>query len=211
MANLNAPAGLVPVQYLQGNAWNGMARLYTIDKNDSNAYAPGDPVATATNVADIYGLSAVTLATAGTGNAIRGVAIAFGTGPVGSSATSGPFPGGPMVNPVNLATIIVPATKTFNYYALVVDDPSVCFEIQEIGTGTVLSNTVIGKNANLVSGTNNGFVSGWMLNNSGTATTSTLQLRVLQLVQRADNAPGQYQKWLCKINNHEFAAGTAGV
>lgn len=212
MANINAPFGLAPVQYLQGNAWNGMGRIYTIDSADTNAYAPGDPVATATTKADAYGISAVTLATAGSGNALRGVAIAFGTGVAGSTATGGGQPGGgPYINPSDLTKIIVPATKTTNWYALVVDDPSVIFEIQEIGTGTVLTKSVIGQNANLVSGTNNGYVSGWMLNNSGTGTGSTIQLRILQLVQRSDVAFGQYNKWLIKINVHEFAAGTAGV
>lgn len=210
MANLNAPFGLAPVQYLNGNYWTGQARLYTIDSADTNAYAPGDPVASATGKADVYGLSAVTLATAGTGNAVRGVAIAFGTGPVGSTATAGPFPGGAMINPSNLASVIVPATKTANWYALVVDDADVLFEIQENAGASAI--TVVGKNANLVAGTNNGYVSGWMMNTSGVTTTSTLQLKIMQAIQRVDNTPATaYQRWLVRINNHELNGGTTGV
>jgi hypothetical protein len=49
------------------------------------------------------------------------------------------------------------------------------------------------------------------LDNTGQATGSTLQVKILQLVQRRDNAPGLAQSWLVKINNHEFAAGTTGI
>lgn len=210
MANSNAPFGLAPVQYLDGNAWNGQARLYTIALADTNAYAPGDPVATSSGNADIFGLSAVTLATAGTGNAVRGVAIAFGTNVSGSSATAGPYPGGPMIQAANLASVIVPATKTSIWYALVVDDPSVLFEIQENAGASAV--TVVGKNANLVAGTNNGYVSGWMMNTAGVTTTSTLQLRIMQSIQRPDNTPASaYQRWLIRINNHELSGGVAGV
>ena len=43
MANVNAPFGLRPVQYLNGAAWNGQARMYYIYLSDTSAYAPGDP------------------------------------------------------------------------------------------------------------------------------------------------------------------------
>ncbi len=116
-----------------------------------------------------------------------------------------------MADPSNLNTTVVPATKTQNYYALVVDDPSVIFEVQEIGTGTALTAAEVGLNANLASGANNGYASGWLLDNSGEGGGSTLQVRLLGLARRQDNAFGAYAKWLVKINNHELAAGTAGV
>lgn len=213
MANINAPFGLQPVQYLNGNMWNGQVRIYVIPSGDGNAYAPGDPVATSSGNADTYGISAITLATAGSGNPIRGVAIAFGTGPVGSTATAGPFPGGPYVNPSNLASVIVPATKTSNWYAAVVDDPEVLFEIQEATPSGPLAMSVIGKNAVLVSGTNNGYVSGWQLSAAtAPAVTAAYQLRIMQLIQRPDVTPvSANQKWLVKINTHELGAGATGV
>lgn len=193
MANVNAPMGLAPVCYLSGAPWNGQARVYCIpDTDDTNAYAVGDPVASAGS-ADADGIPTVTLATAGTGNAIRGVIV--GTG----------------VDPSNLNTTVIPATKSKAYYVLVADDPNILFEVQEIGTGTALAATEIGLNANLSSGTNNGYVSGWLLDNSGETTTNTLQVKLMGLVQRPGNAFGAYAKHLVLINNHELRAGSTGV
>lgn len=198
MANANKPMGLSPVQYLSGAPWSGQARVYFIASTDTNAFAIGDPVASSGS-ADSNGVPGITLATAGSGNAIRGVVVGLGTQE------------SLMADPSNLNTTVVPATKTKAYYALVADDPSIIFEVQEIGTGTALTATEVGLNANLAAGTNNGYLSGWVLDNAGEGSGSTLQVRLLGLVRRQDNAFGQYAKWLVKINNHELAAGTAGV
>ena len=91
------------------------------------------------------------------------------------------------------------------------------YEIQEIGTGTPLAAADMGLNTSLIAtaGANNtghsGYMSGWLLDNASKAVTAALQMKVLGLVQRADNAFGQYAKYLCIINNHCFKAGVAGV
>lgn len=201
MANANTPWGLAPVQYLSGNPWNGQARKYYIAAADTNAYAIGDPVASVAGGADANGTPRVTLATAGSGNALRGVIVSAG----------GPLVGGMSADPNNLNTTVIPATKTKAYYVMVVDDPAVVFELQEDSSGGALTVAAVGKNANLVAGANNGFVSGWQLQSSSPAAGATLQLKILQLSQRPDNAVGTNAKWLVKINNHEFSGGTAGV
>jgi hypothetical protein len=98
-----------------------------------------------------------------------------------------------------------------DWYALVLDDPNEIYEVSEPITGTPLTAAAIGFNVNLVVGTGNGFQSGWTINNTGAAVTSTLQVRLLGLVRRQDNAFGLGARWLVKINSHEFSAGTAGV
>lgn len=209
MANVNRPSGLAPVRYLNGTPWNGQARLYYIPSTDSNAYAIGDPVATLTGAGSPLGISAVTLATAGSSNVLRGVIISGG-GDVAQTVD----PGGPLVDPANLSTIIIPATKTKNYYVAVVDDPWVVFECQEWGGAsyTALTAADVGKGINLKSGTNNGFISGWTLDTTAASSTaSTRQVRLLGLTVKKDNAFGQYAKWEVLINQHEFKAATAGV
>jgi len=201
MANTNAPSGLAPVQYLNGSPWNGQARRYYIAQNDVNAYAIGDPVKTASGGGDARGVAGVTLATAGTGNAVRGVIVSAG----------GLQYGGPSANPGNLDTTVIPATKLQAYYVMVADDPNILFEAQEDSDGGAMTTEDVGENINLVAGTNSGYLSGWMLDSSSAATGATLQCKVMQMVQRADNEIGTYAKWLVKINNHELAAGTAGV
>lgn len=198
MANSNAPFGLAPVQYLTGNPWSGQARLYYIASTDTNAFFVGDPVASSGD-GSADGVAGVTLGTAG--SAIRGVIVSMG----------GLQDGGFLGDPTNLNSVSIPATKTKNYYVLVVDDPLVIFEVQE--TGTALTSADIGLNANFVNGTpaTGVNVSATQLANSTKAITSTLNLKLLGLAQRTDNAFGTNAKWLVLINNHEYKAGTAGV
>lgn len=209
MANANKPMGLSPVKTLVGGAWTDQVNVYWIPAADTNSYAVGDPVASIQN-SDINGVPGVILATAGTGNPIRGVVVGLGTANTGGFQLN---PEGGMFNVNNLNQIIRPAgAQATDYYVMVVDDPNVIFEVQEIGTGTFFTQTTsIGLNANLVAGANNGTYSGWQLSNVGAAVTATLQVRILGLVRRNDNAFGQYAKYLVKINNHELSAGTAGI
>ena len=200
MPNANRPSGLSPVSYLNGTPWSGQARQYYIDSANDSAFSIGDPVALSGS-ADSNGVPGIQLATAGTGNAVLGCIV---SGP-------GIAYGGALVNPSNLDTTVIPATKTRGFYVLVCDDPNVIFEIQEGGAGAALTVANVGTNANLLSGTNNGYLSGWTFNNATLATTATLQLQLLGLQPRLDNAFGQYAKWLVRINNHAFKAGTAGV
>jgi hypothetical protein len=194
MPNVNAPSGLSPVMYKNGSPWNGQARVYYIASTDVNAFAIGDPVA--------KGVPGVTLATAGSANPVLGAVVGVG----------GTVYGGPMADPTNLNTTVVPATKLRAYYVMVADDPNIVFEIQEsITSATPLTTAAVTKNANLLSGTNSGYMSGWQFNNNTTGTGATLQLHLFGLVQRPDNAFGAYAKWLCTINTHALANNIAGV
>lgn len=197
MANANRPSGLSPVKHLTGAPFNDQGNIYQIAAADTNAFAIGDPVISSGS-GDANGVPGITLAAA-TG-AIRGVIMGLGTSEAG------------IFNPSNLDQTIRPAgTKATDWYAIVADSPDIIWEVQEIGTGTAFTAAEIGLNANLIAGTNNGFQSTWQLDNSTEGTTATLQVRLLGLVRRSDNAFGQFAKWLVKINNHELSAGTAGL
>lgn len=121
--------------------------------------------------------------------------------------TNGGFLGDP--NAPN--TLSIPATKTKNYYVLVADDPNIIFACQE--NGTAMAAADIGLNANFVVGTpaTGSNVSATEINNSTKAGTSTLNLKLMGLVQSPDNAFGTDADWLVLINNHELRGGTAGV
>lgn len=192
MANANRPTGLSPVKHISGAPYNGQANLYAILAADTNGYAIGDPVKSASSSA-ADGTPAITIA--GTTGALRGVIV-------------GIFDqkGGAKVGNPN-STVRPAAAQTTDWYALVVDDPDTIFEVQEESGGTQLAADDVGKATNLASGTNNGYVSGWILDNATVGTTNDLQCRLLGLAQRQDNAFGAYAKWLVKINNHELAAG----
>jgi len=205
MANPNAPSGLSPVAHLNGSKWNGQAHMYCILSADGNAYSVGDPVKTSAN-ADANGIPAVTLASAG--SPFRGVIVAVGTN----------AQGGPFIDPTNLTLVSIPATKTKNYYVAVVDSPDVIFEIQEVNSGTAGTATSMNKNANFVYAAPAAgvAVSGVTLDNTTYATTSTLNLRVMGVVQRPystiTNTPfALAQRLLVLINSHDLAGNTAGT
>lgn len=198
MANANRPSGMSPVSYLTGAPWNGMARQYYVSSGDTTVIALGDPVKSSGS-ADSNGVAGVTLGTAGT--AMRGIVVGI----------AGTKMGAGLYDPDNLTLRVLPATKTKSYYVLVADDPNIIFEVQEIGTGTQLTADEVGLNCNLVAGTNNGYVSGWLLTNTTEATTAALDVKLLQLAPRIDNAFGAYAKWWVQLNNHELKAAVAGV
>lgn len=206
MANTSALSGLAPVKYLNGAPWNGAVNIYCILAADTNAFAVGDIVKTQAN-ASVSGIPAVTLGTAGA--AARGVIVALGT------ALAAPQGGGPYINPANLNVTNRPSgAATCDYFCAVVDDPQVLFEVQEGGVGSVLTTTSLNRNVNINAGTRSDTmkVSGMYLDNNTVNTTSTLNLQILRPVPRPDNQFGAAsQKWLVRINNHEFRAGITSL
>jgi hypothetical protein len=202
MANTNAPFGLKPVGHLLAG-WKGQGRTYYIPSTDVNAFAMGDPVVLAGG-ADSAGVATVTLATAGTTNLVVGAIMGMAGGKVYGGAIG--------VNPLgNQDALIIPATKTVGYYVEVADDPFTIFHVMEDYAGTPWTAAEVGLNASLKSGTNNGFISGWVLDNGTEATTSALQMKLLGLAQLPNNVYGIGAIWNCVINNHCYKASSAGT
>lgn len=205
--NPNKPSGLSPVATLSGSNWTGKGRVYAIPTSDTTQnYFPGDLVSRVAG-GDVNGLPLCTLTAAGA--TAVGVIQSIGTQPTG-----------PYADPNNLSLIYAPLTKTKVYYAFVLDDPNIIYEIQEGGAGTNLATGIVGLNANILLGAASTaaspgvFVSQTTLtNNAAPTTTSTLNLKILSLAQRVDNhfvtspATGGAQKWWVLINNHSFRAG----
>ncbi len=201
MANVNRPSGFTPVRYLNGAPWNGAANIYSIAANYAVELAIGDPVISS-GTADTNGVPGIALAAA-TG-AIRGVIIGLGKSE------------GLIANPGNLDTTKRPASDPAVWYALVVDDPAVVFEIQEKANTVQLAATEVGLNQVPILAAAGTYQSGWLLastTDASAATTATLPLRLLGLSRKPNNAFGAYAKWLVKINVHELGTGTgaAGV
>lgn len=200
MANANRPSGFSPSQYLNGSPWNGQARLYSIAAAYATALYVGDPVISS-GTADANGVPGIILGA--TTGALRGVIAGIGNSE-GLIAN--------IVNP-NIAYRPAAAQSTV-WYAMVVDDPNVLFEVQEESNGTQIAATEIGFNTISKSGTGNGYLSGWMIpsaTGAAPAATATLQLRLMGLVRRLDNAFGAYAKHLVKINVHELGTGTGAL
>lgn len=209
--NPNKPAGLSPIKYLSGANYDGKGQLYSILAAVTSAFYVGDLVDLAAG-GDSNGIPAIALATAGSLFHV-GVIVAIGAVPQG----------GPYINVANMgSTINRPSgAQPQNYYALVSDDPSIIYEIQEGGTGTNIAATNFQGNSNILYAAPAAgvFVSGTQLNNTALpTTTATLDLKVLRLAQRIDNhfvtnpaTGGGAQKWEVLINNHQFASRPAAI
>ena len=192
MANVDRPRGLIPVQHIGGSTWNGKTNMYLMTGATGATYvgdlvqlgAAGGIAGQEVNGIDCEGLPTVIPATAGSG----GVGVVVGFLPLQT----------------NLETKY--RVDSTDRIALVVDDPGVIFEIQEVSGGTALTSTEVGLNANIVAGAGNTTtgVSGFEVNNSGEAATADLDLRLMGLVKRPDNAYGEHAKWLVLISTHQL-------
>jgi len=177
---------------LDNSSYNGAATMYYIPQADATQLNVGDAVKSAPT-ADANGIAAVTKAL-GT-DTVRGVIM----GVLVANPNTPSFVG------INLDLTIqnIPASKTKDYYVLVADDPSLAFELADDGL-TALTASATTKNASFT-------VTNPTSPQQNSATTAALPLKILGLVQRADNAFGVNAKWLVKFNQHELMGNTAGV
>lgn len=211
MANANRVNGFTPVGYLNGADWDGRGRVYAIPAANTNALGVGDPVKLIAGADTAYYLPCVDLGTTGTTSILVGVVLAIGKNPKGL---------GPWVDPTQLNNILYrpAAAQAVQYYALVADDPQIIFEAQDYavaGAGSPFSSAAATKNCvfnTLGAPAAPGYLSQTFLDNgTAAAANAAYPFQLLGLKQSIDNAPGNYQRWLCRINSHFFKAGVAGV
>ena len=192
MANLDRPFGLKPLRYLNSTPWNGRFSIYYKAVGLNEAIFIGSPVKLAGS-ADTLG-KYPTIQLAGAGGPIVGAVIGFGNTP-------------------NLVADVTDLDLTYSpastaAYVAVVDDPSVIFECQEDSSTTFTADSV-GCNCDLTteSGSTTTGKSTVELDCATETTTSTLEVRILRLVDRVDNALGAYSKWEVLINVHAYGHG----
>lgn len=192
MANADTPFGLRPVAMLSGGAYTGGVREYSVAAGNATAIFIGDPVTLAGTSQTINGVTLSDVVQSATGDVFTGVVV----GVLPDVATSLPYRAASTLRRV-----------------LVCDDPNVVFEIQEVSGGTPLTANDVGLNANIVVGSGSTVTgySGVELDNSTEATTNTLDVKIVGLSNRADNAVGEHAKWLVRLNRHRFVNQIAGV
>lgn len=220
--NPNKPVGLSPVSSLLASVggFNGQGNLYAIPAADTSGYWPGDLVMPGTSAGgtygaggDSYGTQYITKYTEGSTDPVLGVIVAIGTDPTGSQFINPNLLGGSAQSPGG--TYRPAGAQSIVYYAMVLDDPNIIYEIQEGGTGTNLTGAACGLNADLAvaapATVGVTAFSGSQLDNATTGTTTTLPLRILRLAPRPDNGfttspatGGGYQKWWVTLNNHFY-------
>jgi hypothetical protein len=192
MANADIPRGLVPVANLNGAPYNASVRIFSTASGDGTAIYVGDPVKLSGTSSTVNGAIYTDVDQAATGDVIVGVVVA--------------------VLPETRDSLIYRAASTTRLVA-VETNPQCVFEIQEVSGGTALTAAAIGLNADFVVAAGSA-TTGWSgveLNNATEATTNTLDLQIVDFVNRVDNEVGEHAKWLVRINRHQFANQVAGI
>jgi hypothetical protein len=199
MANNNAPFGLRPVRSLSGQVYTGATRTYSVPAGDGTAIYLGDAVKLVGTSQIINGSSYPDVAQAASGDVIVGVVVA--------------------VDPATRDSLTYRAASTQRTLK-VADDPNLLFEIQQTNSGTALNANDVGLNANLTVTAGSAITgySGSVISNASEATTNTLDLKIIDLVDRADNDIGSSvssgtvaSRFLVRINRHQYTDQVAGV
>lgn len=192
MPNPVIKRGLLPVR-TGGAPYTGAANVYTVAAANAVAIFIGDPVTAATTSQTVNGVVYQDVVQGATGDVFQGVCV----GVLPDVATSLPYR----------------AASTLRRI-LVADDPNLIFETNDISTGTPLAAADVGLNANIVVGTGS-TVTGYSsveLDNTTEATTATLDVKIVGVVNRADNDPtGASTKFLVRLNRHRMANQVVGV
>ena len=193
MANTNSPFGLRPAKGANGQVVTGAPRLYSHASGDATALYIGDLVKLAGTAQTINGVTTPDVVRAATGDVILGVVVG--------------------INPTSRDTLGYGAASTA-YTLFVDDDPNSLFEVQDVNSGTALTVNDVGLNADFVVAAGSTYTnqSGTTLDNTTEATTNTLDLKLVEVVNRADvdNASSPL-RFLVRINRHQFSNQVAGV
>lgn len=185
--NVDRPNGLKPVGTLSGGDWTASIRTFTLDAGHSAIYV-GDLVQmTSDGYLDVYAAGE---------EQVIGVCVGVEVNRGLHAATEHP---GYM--PANVAGKIRVAT-----------DPLLLMEIQEDGLVDPLELADIGANVEIIDGGGSTVtgMSGMEINSDTHNTTATLPLKLIGLVDRADNQLGDTDatkvngRWLVTFANHLF-------
>ena len=186
MTNADNPNGLKLVRTLSGGPHTAQLRTYEHPSSDGTAVYVGDLVKMS--------------GTANTDGVPTAIQAAATDTVIGVVVGLQPKYGSLEIN-------YVEASTARNMYVCI--DPHAIYEIQEDSGGGNIAVTAVGNNADVVvgSGSTTTGSSGMELDSSDVK-TATAQLRILQLVQREDNAVGDNANWEVMINEHRLTTTT---
>lgn len=199
MANADAPFGLRPVGSLGSGHYTGAIRQYSVPAGDANAIYVGDLVKIAGTSQFINGQTFSDIAIAASGDVFDGVVVGF----LADTRDS----------------LVYRAAST-QRVALVNTDPNAVFEVAQGSGGTPITANDVGLNVNIsvVAGSTYTGQSASVIDNTTEANTNTLDLKIVGMVNRADNDPGSAvgtgaasSHFLVRINRHRFVNQLAGV
>jgi hypothetical protein len=193
---VSAPYGLDPVNSLDGKPYAGAIRQIPVAAGFATAIFNGDTVqidstgylikSTSTNAGTIVGVCLGGQYVNSSGQTVQGQYL-----------------------PASISTSANPA------YAYVVDDQQALFKVAVLTSGTTMgtaSRADVGSNVALVlnAGSTTTGNSAFGVTLTGAGTTSTIPLRVIDVVEQTASSAGVYTELLVKINAHQYN-NTTGV
>ena len=193
---VSAPYGLEPINSLDGKPYAGAFRQIPIAAGFGTAIFNGDTVqinsdgylikSTSTNAGTIVGVCTGGQYVNSSGQTVQGQYI-----------------------PALASTSTNPA------YAYVVDDQQALFKVAVVTSGTTMgtaSRADVGSNVALVlnAGSTTTGNSAFAVTLTGAGTTSTIPIRVIDVVEQTASSAGVYTELLVKINAHQYN-NTTGV
>ena len=183
---VDAPYGLVPVNLIGGQPYAGSTRQMKI----ASGYAT-----------DIFNGDVVIRAADGTIQKETGTATVTATGVIGV------FVGCTYTDPNTEQKVFkqyYPAsTVASDIQAYVVDDPDACFKVAVVSSGTTIAGTgytSIGSNAALVQNSGSTTTGNSKVAINGIATTLSLPMRIVDVVEETTDASGNYTEVIVKWN-----------
>jgi hypothetical protein len=208
MSSVSRINGFRPVKYLNGAAWNGAADVFFVPSTDASVIMVGDAVIGTGDARAASGVQTVTRLAAATGIPI-GIVVGILFSGMGDTNNVPPV--------TDLNTPVYRRANT-DRYLLVVTDPAVIYEVQIAGAGpaAAAATALVGLNGQftLTAGSTTSGASGMQLDSAGTAATATLPLKIVAIVPRPDNVPGDaFLSYWVKLNTSAYSTGTgsAGV
>ena len=194
---VDAPYGLVPVNLIGGQPYAGSTRQMKIASNYGTNIFNGDVVVRAAD---------------GTIQKETGTATVTATGVIGV------FVGCTYTDPNTEQKVFkqyYPAsTVASDIQAYVVDDPDALFKVAVVSSGTTIAGTgytSIGSNAALVQNSGSTTTGNSKVAINGIATTLSLPMRIVDVVEETTDASGNYTevivKWNAPYENSNVATG----
>lgn len=194
MANVDAPFGLRPITRDGAAGWSGNVREYIIASDESTDLFVGDPVnLSGTSILDLKDgkyKPGVVRATAGTGNYITGVIVAF--------------------KPETDESLLYKTDATTQRTVLVADDPMQLFEVQADGSVAV---TDVGETADVIfthAGSTTTGLSGAELKTADIGTGSQLVIEGVRQQDRNDLSSAN-PVLIVRISEHQKLNTSTGV
>jgi hypothetical protein len=197
MSSLSMIAGFQPIEYLNGQKYDGAHRKYYKNTANSGIIAVGDPVIIIASSTSPDGYPEIARAT--TGGAVTGVVVGIY-----------PFPSDLSKHGCLLAAD--------TGYIMVADDPELIHQVQEAGSGSALTIASIGLCINSCAAINANTttqLSNYTIDNNALSSGNTWRLE--GLITTPDNTLGggnlsaSYRQWKVSANLHTNLGASAAI